>query len=127
LLEGFSLGSYLQLADWNSRLIRQGKARVTAEVASILDRLGTSAEVWQKTMGCLFSRPRTWGVAFAFGRQRLQEAAARRGCHHLANLNGCPTSAESPSRFGFTFCGEDSARGRRELCRKPLLTGVLSP
>jgi len=30
-------------------------------------------------------------VAFAFGRQRLQEAAARRGCHHLANLNGCPT------------------------------------
>ena len=90
LLEGFSLGSYLLLVDWTSRLVRRGKARVTAEVASILDRLGTSAEVWQAAMERLFSRRRVLGVAFAFQRQRLQEAAARRGCHHLANLNGCP-------------------------------------
>ncbi len=64
---------------------------MTAEVASILDRLGTSADVWQVTMNRLFSHPRALGVAFAFGRQQLQEAAARRGCHPLANLNGCPT------------------------------------
>ena len=28
LLPGFSLASYLQLVDWTSRLVRQGKARV---------------------------------------------------------------------------------------------------
>jgi hypothetical protein len=41
LLEGFSLGSYLLLVDWTSRLVRQGKARLTAEVASVLERLGS--------------------------------------------------------------------------------------
>jgi REP element-mobilizing transposase RayT len=91
LLDGLSLGSYLQLVDWTSRLVRRGKARVSAEVASILDRLGTSAAMWETTMKKLFSRPRALGVAFSFHRDRLQEAAARRGCHHLANLNGCPS------------------------------------
>ncbi len=90
LLEGLSLGTYLQLVDWTSRLTREGKARVSAEVASILDRLGTSADAWQVTLQKLFSRPKALGVAFAFHRERLREAAGRRGCHHLANLNGCP-------------------------------------
>jgi len=84
------LGSYLQLVDWTSRLMRKGKARVNRQVASILDRLGTSAEVWQRALQKLFSRADVLGVAFTFHRERLQEAAARRGCHHLANLNGCP-------------------------------------
>lgn len=39
LLEGFSLGSYLELVDWTSRLVRKGKARVTAELASILNQI----------------------------------------------------------------------------------------
>lgn len=90
VLEGLSLGSYLQLVDWTSRLVRKGKARVSSQVALILDRLGTSADVWQATVEKLFSRPNQLGVAFAFRRQRLKEAAARRGCHHVANLNGCP-------------------------------------
>ena len=90
VLEGLSLGSYLQLVDWTSRLARDGKARVSSQVASIFDRLGTSAEVWQATLQKLFSRSTELGVAFAFHRERLKEAAARRGCHHLANLNGCP-------------------------------------
>ena len=90
LLAGLSLGSYLQLVDWTSRLVRKGKTRVSEQVAAILDRVGTSAEVWQATLQKLFSRSRVLGVAFTFHRKRLQEAAARRGCHHLANLNGCP-------------------------------------
>jgi REP element-mobilizing transposase RayT len=90
VLEGLSLGSYLQLVDWTSRLTRDCKARVSSQVASILDRLGTSAEVWQATLQKLFSRSTELGVAFAFHRERLKEAAARRGCHHIANLNGCP-------------------------------------
>ncbi len=91
VLEGLSLGIYLQLVDWTSRLVRKGKARVGSEVASIFDRLGTNAEIWQSTMERLLSRPRQLGVAFAFKRERLMEAAEIRGCHHVANLNGCPT------------------------------------
>ncbi len=63
---------------------------VGPEVTALLTRLGTTPEVWQVTMQHLFSRPRLLGVAFAFHRKNLREAAAVRGCHHLANLNGCP-------------------------------------
>jgi hypothetical protein len=45
MLEGFSLGSCLLLVDYTGRLCRQGKARLSREVAWILDRLGTGAEV----------------------------------------------------------------------------------
>jgi hypothetical protein len=90
LLEGFSLGSYLQLVDYTSRLVRRGKARLSQEVASILQRVGTSADVWQHTIKKMFARSRPLGVAFAFHREKLREAALKRGCHHLANLNGCP-------------------------------------
>ena len=38
LLDGFSLVSYLLLVDDTSRLCRQGKARVSREVASMLAR-----------------------------------------------------------------------------------------
>lgn len=43
MLEGFSLGSYLLLVDYTSRLCRQGKARMNREAASLLDRLATKA------------------------------------------------------------------------------------
>lgn len=91
LLDGFSLGSYLQLIDWTSRLVRQGKARVTEDVRSLLDRLDTTAETWSVTLQSLFATSRPTGVAFAFHRQRLREAATQLGRHHLANLNGCRT------------------------------------
>jgi len=90
LLDGFSLAQYLQLVDWTSRLLRGGKRHVTRAAASILDRLGTSAETWQTTIKKMFSRSQILGVAFSFSRERLQQAASHRGCHHLANLNGCP-------------------------------------
>jgi len=37
MVEGFSLGSCLLLVDYSSRLCRQGKARVSREVAAILN------------------------------------------------------------------------------------------
>ena len=37
--EGFTLGQYLMLVDYTSRLVRDGKAAVTAEVESIFTRL----------------------------------------------------------------------------------------
>jgi hypothetical protein len=42
MLCGFSLAQYLQLVDWTSRLVREGKANVSAQVSTILERLGTS-------------------------------------------------------------------------------------
>ena len=39
VLHGLTLGGYLQLLDWSSRLHRRGKARVSREVASIVQRL----------------------------------------------------------------------------------------
>jgi REP element-mobilizing transposase RayT len=81
VLEGLSLGSYLQLVDWTSRLVRDGKARVAAQVPSILDRLGTSAGVWQATLEKLLSRPNELRGLFAFHRERLRKADERRGSH----------------------------------------------
>jgi hypothetical protein len=91
LLEGFSLGSYLLLLDETSRLIRPGKAHVNPEADGLLERLGTTRDAWAATITCLFSRPFPRGVAFAFDREKLRDAAKKRGRRHLANLNGCPT------------------------------------
>lgn len=91
LLEGFSLGSYLLLLDASSRIIRANKARVEPDVQPLLDRLGTTLEAWQTAITAMFSRPFPRGVAFAFDRKKLREAAKKRGCRHVANLNGCPT------------------------------------
>jgi hypothetical protein len=90
MLEGFSLGSYLLLVDYTSRLCRQGKARVSREVASILDRLGTSADVWGQRIQRLFAKTRLLGSYFCTDRQRLRKVARERGVHHLDNLAGSP-------------------------------------
>ena len=91
LMDGFSLGSYLLLLDATSRLTRSKKAHLDPKSASILDRIGTTAEAWQTAFDHLFARPFPRGVAFAFDRDRLRAAAKKRGCRHVANLNGCPT------------------------------------
>ena len=88
LLAGFSLGSYLLLVDYTSRLCRQGKARLSREVASILDRLGTSAEVWGQRIQRLWSKSRMLGSYFSADRERLRQLARQRGVHHLDNVAG---------------------------------------
>jgi hypothetical protein len=91
MLSGFSLAQYLQLVEWTSRLARAGKAHVSDQVESILERLGTSADTWTATLQSLFQQDRLLGVAFSFSRTKLRSAARQRGCHHLANLCGCRT------------------------------------
>jgi hypothetical protein len=86
MLEGFSLGSYLLLVDYTSRLCRQGKARVNREVASILDSLGISAATWSQRIQGLFSKSRLLGSYFTTDRKRLRELAKSQGVHHLDNL-----------------------------------------
>ena len=92
MLESFSLGSYLLLLDYTSRLCRAGKARVSRAVVSILDRLGTSAEVWGLRVQRLLSQDRLLGSYFSTDRQRLRELACKRGVHHLNNLGSCPAA-----------------------------------
>jgi hypothetical protein len=90
LLDGLSLGSYLLLLDDTSRLVRPGKANVSAQADELLDRLGTTREAWEKTLTLMFNRPHPKGVTFSFSREQLREAAQKRGCRHVANLNGGP-------------------------------------
>jgi REP element-mobilizing transposase RayT len=90
MLEGFSLGSYLLLVDYTSRLCRQGKARVSRELTSILDRFGTNAAAWGDRMQVLLSRTRLLGSYFTTDRGRLRELARKRGVHHLDNLAASP-------------------------------------
>jgi uncharacterized membrane protein len=62
---------------------------ISAELAGILERLGSSAESWWARIEKL-SKGRLLGRFFAASRERLREIAARLGVHHLPNLGGCP-------------------------------------
>ena len=86
MLAGFSLGSYLLLVDYTGRLCRNGKARVSREMAGIFQRLGTSAEFWQQRLKKLFARTRLMGSYFTTDPDRLRKLAEQRGVHHLNNL-----------------------------------------
>ncbi len=88
MVEGFSLGNYLLLVDYTGRLFREGKAAISAELAGILERLGSNAETWQARLLKL-AGGRLLGRFFAASRERLREIAGRLGRHHLANLGGC--------------------------------------
>ena len=91
MLQGFSLGNYLLLVDYTGRLFREGKAAISAELAGILERLGTTAESWQARLEKL-KAGRLLGRFFAASRARLRETATRLRLHHLANLGGCASA-----------------------------------
>jgi hypothetical protein len=88
MIHGFSLGSYVQLVDYTGRLIREGKASISAELAGIFERLNWSAQSWQKRMEKL-GEGRLLGRFFAATRAKLREIAERFGVRHLVNLAGC--------------------------------------
>ena len=85
MLEGLSLGGYLLLVDYSGRLFRTGKAVISAELANIFDRLGSTADSWRSRLEKL-SQGRLLGRYFAAKRERLREVARDLGVHHLANL-----------------------------------------
>jgi hypothetical protein len=92
MLPGISLSSYLELVDWTARLCRTGKARITAEVAGIMARLGTSPEYWQSHLQKLLGKTRWLGSYCATSAERLQAIAEKRGVHHVDNaLSGLVT------------------------------------
>jgi REP element-mobilizing transposase RayT len=90
MMPTFGLGTYLLLVDHTSRLFRQGKARVSRELAEIFTRLGTDAESWQARLNKL-SSGRLLGRCLAASREKLRETAHHLGLHRLPNLAACPT------------------------------------
>ena len=83
--EGFTFGQYLILLDYTSRLVRDGKANVSAEVDSIFTRIGSTSESWTARLLKL-NGPRLLGRFLAASRNRLREIAQRIGVRHLANV-----------------------------------------
>lgn len=71
--------------DYTSRLVRDGKTAVTAEVESIFTKPGNSAESWGARMRKL-SGARLIGRILSASRDRLRELAQRIGVRHLANV-----------------------------------------
>jgi hypothetical protein len=88
MFEGFTLGNYLMLVEHTGRLVREGKASISADLADIFERLGTSAEVWQERLMKLRGG-RLLGRFLSASREQLRAAASHLGVQHLANLNGC--------------------------------------
>ncbi len=91
LCANMNLASYLRLLDWSARLFRPGKCRLPKDVAGILDRLGSNAELWSHRLGKLRDRDRLYGSVFATRHSAVDRMAAHRGLSRLANLNGCPS------------------------------------
>jgi hypothetical protein len=76
LLPGFTLSCYLRLVDWTSRLLRKGKARVSAEMSSIFERLRLDAGRWEATLLGLLKGTKL--VGHFFGRiEELERVATR--------------------------------------------------
>jgi REP element-mobilizing transposase RayT len=92
MLENFSLGSYLLLVDYTSRLCRPGKARVSKEMAGIFERLKTSSDQWEERLRKLMGTERLKGSHFAVTRQTLRSLAKAKGVHHLDNVLPLPTT-----------------------------------
>ncbi len=91
MMQGFSLGSYVQLVDYTGRLFRQGKASISAELAGIFERLGCSAQNWQNRLEKLRDG-RLAGRFFTTTRAKLREIAERLGMKRPVNVLGCPAS-----------------------------------
>jgi hypothetical protein len=88
MFEGLSIGNYLRLVDYTGRLFREGKARISYDLAGILDRIGSSAEGWQRRMEKL-KTGRFFGRFFGASRDKLREIAGRLNVRRVANLVGC--------------------------------------
>jgi hypothetical protein len=76
------------LVDYTTRMFREGKATISAELSGILERLGSDAQrLWSRLEK--LSMGRLLGRFFAASPERLREVARGLGVRHLANLGGC--------------------------------------
>lgn len=82
---GFTLGQYLMLVDGMSRCVREGKAHLEKEVASILDRLEMDAERMAHRLHSMLKHHRFYGCFHAATRDAIRRAAERLGISRLVS------------------------------------------
>ena len=89
MIQGFSLGRYVKLVELTSRLIRLGKAAITAELARILERqiwCGQFRQSWIESR----SDDTLLGRFYASTSAKLWEIDERRAVRDSVNLTSCP-------------------------------------
>ena len=82
---GFTLGQYLMLVEYTGRMLREGKAAISSELADIFSRLGCTPETWGVRMSKL-TGGRMLGRFLAASRERLRQLASKLNVRHLANV-----------------------------------------
>ena len=82
---GFTLGQYLMLVEYTGRMLREGKAAISSEVADIFGRLGCTPETRGVRMSKLIGG-RMLGRFLAASRERLRQLASKLNVRHLANV-----------------------------------------
>ena len=88
MIQGLSLGSYIKLVDYTGRLIRQGKASMSADLASIFERLGCSDQSCRvESKG---SAKAICSANFSSTRGETREIGEHFGGRRLVNLARCP-------------------------------------
>ncbi len=90
MLDGFTLGNYLMLVEHTGRMLRDGKAAISAEISDILARIGSSAEAWQLCMQRLRG-DRLLGRFISSSREVLQSTAQRLGVARIVNVSAAGT------------------------------------
>ena len=85
MLASLSLGSYLLLVDYTSRLFRTGKANLNAGVAEVFERLESNLEVWNDRIRQMLNCRELRGTFFAADQQKIREHSSRCGTR-LTNL-----------------------------------------
>jgi hypothetical protein len=78
-----------ETSEYTGRLFRAGKSALSAELAGIFDRLGTTGESWRIRLEKLRTG-RLFGRFFASSRDTLKKVAGRLGMRSAWNLGGCP-------------------------------------
>ena len=86
MLESFSLGSYLLLVDFMGRVYRNGKARMSAGLKDVFERLGSSSEFWAERLKKMLSSRDLRGSFFGSTTESVRQAGAHRG-RRTANLS----------------------------------------
>ncbi len=91
MLDGFTLGNYLMLVEHTGRMLREGKATITAEGSGHLGTDRSSAEAWQSCMLRLRGG-RLLGRFIAGSRELLRSTAEQLGVKRLVNLSAVSTA-----------------------------------
>jgi REP element-mobilizing transposase RayT len=86
MVGGFSLGSYLLLVDYTSRLFRNGKARINDGIKDVLQRLGTRIEFWNDRIKKMLASTDLRGCFFGSQKHSIEQVASYRK-KRTANLS----------------------------------------